>query len=466
MSSVGASDARFEVRDLSRTLEGRALARGQVGYESARIGAVWNGRTPARHPDVIVQAASASDVVAAVSFARERGMRVGVRSGGHSWSASFLRENGMLLDVSRLDHCEISPDRNRAVVGPGLWGSRLNIELAAFDLFFPGGHCESVALGGYLLQGGFGLGSRELGPACASVVGIDVVRATGERLHLDGSENADLFWAARGSGGGFFAVVTSFELVLRPRPSVMLWSRHEYEIGDLDEVLRWSAKLGRSIPPRAEFNVSIIGAGHAGGLPSLATYAFTLAHSEAEAEADLEFMSSCPLRPRATSIAENERTTLERQRGEEARIYTAGMRFAMDNTCTDADADALIPVVRTIVESIPPFPAHILWIPWGRTPQPQDMAYSMEADLFITACAIWADPADDARHQAWVTESMRTLEGASSGTRLSDENLFARPFRFMEESKLRRVEELRDAYDPGRLFHCVWSEAERPHADR
>ena len=445
-----------EVAELARAVDGRALARGVVGYESARFGAVRNGRKPERYPDVIVQAASASDVVAAVTFAREHGMKVGVRSGGHSWSASFCREGGMLLDVSGLDHCEILPEERRARVGPGVWGSRLNLELAAYDLFFPGGHCESVALGGYLLQGGFGLGSRRLGPACASVRGIDVVTAAGEQLHLDSTENAELFWAARGSGAGFFAVITSFELEVYPRPDVFVWSRHEFAIAELDELLRWSAKYAPSVPPRAELNLSIIGPTHERGEPTVTTYAFSLASSEAEGVADLEFMKSCPTRSKALSVTEDQRTTLEWERAEEARLYPAGMRFAMDNTCTDADPDDLIPLVREIVDSLPPAPAHVLWMPWGRTPQPEDMAYSMESDLFINACAMWTDPAEDTRYQEWVTDSMRKLEPLSLGTRLSDENLFDRPSRFMDDAKLRRVEALREQYDRDHLFHCVW----------
>lgn len=442
--------------DLSSALAGRAFVRGVVGYESARFGAVVNGRKPERYPDIIVQAANASDVAAAVTFARDRGMKVGVRSGGHSWSASFCREGGMLLDVSRLDHCEISPDSRRAVVGPGLWGSRLNLELAAYDLFFPGGHCGTVALGGYLLQGGFGLGSRALGPACASVRGIDVVTAAGEQLHLSTTENADLFWAARGSGAGFFAAVTSFELEVYPRPEAFVWSRHEFSVSDLDGLLRWSGKLSPSIPPRAEFNLAITGPTDKRGEPTVMTFAFSLAPSEEEGVADLKFMKSCPVRSQALSVTEDVLTTLEWERAEEARIYPAGMRFAMDNTCTDAEPDELIPIMHELVNSLPPAPAHVLWMPWGRTPQPEDMAYSMESDLFINACAMWTDPADDTRFQRWVTDSMRKLEPLSLGTRLSDENLFERPARCMDDAKLRRVEALREQYDPDGLFHCVW----------
>ena len=451
-----ASRLHGDVANLSSILQGRAIARGKVGYESARFGAVRNGRKPERFPDVIVQAMSASDVAEAVAFARERDMKVGVKSGGHSWSASFCREGGMLLDVGGLDHCEIRPDERRVVAGPGMWGSRLNLELEAYGLFFPAGHCESVALGGYLLQGGYGLGSRQLGPACTSVRGIDVVTAAGEHLHLDSTQNADLFWAARGSGAGFFAAITSFELEVYPRPNVFMWSRHEFAIAELDELLQWSAKLGPSVPARAEPNITIIGPSHESGEPTVSHYTFTLASSEDEARADLEFMKSCPVRSEAWSVAEDQQTSLEWERAEEARLYPSGMRFAMDNTCVDADPSELIPVMREIVDSLPPAPAHLLWMPWGPLPQPEDMAYSMDFDLAVNACAMWSDPAEDARYQRWVTDSMHKLEPFSFGTRLSDENLFDRPSEFMDAAKLRKVEALREQYDADRRFHCVW----------
>src|SRR6476620_8529764 len=84
--------------------------RGAEGYETARRATVWNGLLPDRFPDVIVQAHDTDDVVAAIRYARANGHQVGVRSGGHSWAASHLRDGGMLLDVSRLDPCTVEPD--------------------------------------------------------------------------------------------------------------------------------------------------------------------------------------------------------------------------------------------------------------------------------------------------------------------------------------------------------------------
>src|SRR5258705_8391882 len=139
--------------------------RGADGYETARRETVWNGLLPERFPDVIVQAHDTDDVVAAIRYARDNGHHVGVRSGGHSWAASHLRDGGLLLDVSRLDHCTVDPDRMTADVGPGKVASIFAAELDSQGLFFPSGHCEGIGLGGYLLQGGYGWDSKGVGPA-------------------------------------------------------------------------------------------------------------------------------------------------------------------------------------------------------------------------------------------------------------------------------------------------------------
>ena len=183
-------------------------------YEAARRESVWNGRTPARYPGLIIQAEDAEDVVQALRLAEDRGLRVGVKSGGHSWAGNHLRDGGMLLDMSRLDQLVVDRAAMTAIVGPGFRG--ITGALADQGLFFPGGHCPGVAVGGYLLQGGFGWNGRVHGPACMSVEAIDVVTANGELIHADEDDHPDLLWAARGSGPGFFGVVVAFHLRLYP----------------------------------------------------------------------------------------------------------------------------------------------------------------------------------------------------------------------------------------------------------
>ena len=115
----------------------------------------------------------------------------------------------------------------------------------------------TVGLGGFLLQGGFGWNSRLWGPACVSVTSIDVVTADGELVHADATQNADLFWAARGAGPGFFGVVTRFEVELQSRPKVMMRSDYLYPIEVLDDVLAWALSVQPSLARTIECMVFV-----------------------------------------------------------------------------------------------------------------------------------------------------------------------------------------------------------------
>ena len=118
---------------------------------------------------MIVRVASERDVPEAIALARSEGLRIAVRSGGHSWCGSPLRDGGMLIDLSALRRIDIDLDSATATVQPAVTGGELAAELSRHGLAFPTGHCGSVAVGGYLLSGGLGWNSGALGPACASV---------------------------------------------------------------------------------------------------------------------------------------------------------------------------------------------------------------------------------------------------------------------------------------------------------
>lgn len=152
---------------VAAAIEGTLIRRGDPGYEGARTGAVWNEATPPRCPDAIVRAATEADVVHAVAWARAQGLRVSMRSGGHNWSGSPLRDGGLLLDLSGLRQCGITPAHGTgpatATVGPGATGQDLVAALTPHDLAFPVGHCPTVAVGGFLLSGGLGWNSRAWG---------------------------------------------------------------------------------------------------------------------------------------------------------------------------------------------------------------------------------------------------------------------------------------------------------------
>ena len=431
------------------------IDRGAPEYEAARRATVWNARTPDRHPDVIVHARTADDVVAAVRAARDAGQRIGVRSGGHSWAGSHLRDGGMLIDLSRMTAIEVDAPGFTATVEPGCHGNVLAHTLAEHDRFFPGGHCVGVGVGGYLLQGGYGWNGRLHGPACMSVEAIDVVTADGELVRADAFQHPDLFWAARGSGPGFFGVVTRFHLRLYPKPKVIANALYLYPLEVLEDVFRWAYEIGPRVPPRMEMMVLV----HrdADGEPEVVVTGPVLADSEEEAREILALLETCPVVDRAKAALPYAPGRMEDLYAGVHANYPDDHRYAVDNMWTHAPIEELLPGLRRIAETLPEGTSHLLWMNWApshpETPARPDMAYSVEDEIYIALYAIWQDPGRDEANIAWPREHMTSMAPLASGIQLADENLGERPARFLSDAHDQRYDAIRSAYDPDGRFH-------------
>jgi FAD/FMN-containing dehydrogenase len=431
------------------------LPRGSRDYEQARRDAVWNARTPPRFPEEIVLAEDEADVVAAVRRARERGMKIGVRSGGHSWAGNHVRDGGMLIDVSRLREVEIDAAGMRASVQPGVRGNELLRSLAAEQRFFPAGHCPGVALGGYLLQGGYGWNGRLHGPACMGVEAIDAVTPDGELVHADAEEHADLLWAARGAGPGFFAAVTRFHLRLQELPRTVANGIYLYKIDELEEIFRWAHAVGPQVPRTMELML-VVHRDEAGEL-EIAVTGPVLCDSEEQARETLALLETCPAVPRAKVAVPFVRVELDDLYAGVHAAYPDEHRYCADNMWTHAAIEDLLPGLQRLAETMPGAPSHMMWMNWGPgatdAPARPDMAYSVEDDTYIAAYAVWEDAAEDDANVAWATERMREMESHASGIQLADENLGMRPARFLADSNRARLEAVRTAYDPDARFH-------------
>lgn len=439
-----------------RTLPaGRHFFRGDAGYEAVRRGTVWNQRVPERYPDVIVEAVDTADVVAAIRYAKANGHQVSIRSGGHSWAANHLRDGAVLLDVHRIDHARIDADKGIAVVGPGKGGSVLLGELEAHNLFFPAGHCRGVCVGGYLLQGGYGWNSRIYGLACESVVGLDVVTADGEQIHCDADNHSDLYWSARGAGPGFFGVVTSFYLKLYRRPAACATSVYVYPTELADEIYTWARNVSAEVDRRVEMQIVASRSVPSTGLdrPAIVFASPAFADSEHEAEAALAIFGTCPVADKALVKVPYMPTDLPTWFDAVMTNYLADYRYAADNMWTSASAEQLLPGIHRIIETMPDHPSHFLWLNWGPSPPRPDMAYSVEAEVYLALYGAWKDPADDAKHGDWARSNMAAMSHLATGIQLADENLGQRPARFASDEAMARLDAVRSAYDPDGLFH-------------
>lgn len=432
-------------------LRAAALRRGEAGYEEARRAAVWNARTPPRYPDLIVQARGEEDLIAAIRLARAEGMRVGVRSGGHSWAGNHVRDGGMLLDVSLLDSMAVDAESMTATIGPGCRGDEVLAALAEEGLFFPAGHCPGVGLGGYLLQGGFGWNGRVHGPACMSVEAIDVVTADGELVRADESSHPDLFWAARGAGPGFFGAVARFHLRLYPKPKHVANGVYLYPIECLEEVFRWIHQIGPEVPREMEL-MAVIHHDVEGELEIAVTGPVLVDSAEVAAEA-LALLETCPVRERAKMAVPNVEVRLTDLYAAVHESYPDGHRYSADNMWTHAPVEELLPGLRKIAETMPGAPSHMLWMNWGPSPARPEMAYSVEDNTYIALYGVWQDAAEDEANVVWATERMREMQHLASGIQLADENLGERPARFASDENMARLDRVRAAYDPDGLFH-------------
>ena len=193
-------------------LRGSLCLLDEAGYDEART--IWNAMID-RRPSAVVRCAGASDVMRAVRLARDNGLLVAVRGGGHNISGNAVCEGGLLIDLSPMRSVRVDPKKRTARVEPGVTLGEFDKEAQAFGLATPLGINSTTGVAGLTLGGGFGWLSRKFGFTVDNLVSADVVTADGALVQASAVENPDLFWAIRG-GGGNFGVVTSFEFKLHP----------------------------------------------------------------------------------------------------------------------------------------------------------------------------------------------------------------------------------------------------------
>jgi FAD/FMN-containing dehydrogenase len=223
----------------------RLILRGADGYEEARFARVFNARRPERYPAAVLVAESENHVVEGVRLARDRGWKVAIRAGGHSFPAWSIRNDALLIDLGGFNETAFDESTGIVSVTPSVSGEELNAYLSGYGRFFTTGDCPSLGLGGFLLQGGIGMGFRGWGYSAEQIASIDVVTADGELVRADEQSNSDLFWAARGAGPGFCGAITRFHLKTRPVPAGLAATTHIYSP---DPVCR-GRRMGVEDPP-------------------------------------------------------------------------------------------------------------------------------------------------------------------------------------------------------------------------
>jgi len=434
-------------------ISGDSVHKGDANFEAAVMDTLFNKTPVPRRPASIYEPKTVEDIINIVRYAKQVGRRITLTSGGHSFSANFLRDEALLIDMKHFDQFSVNVEEKTAEAGPAVGGSILMKALYKDDLFFPAGHCEGVCLGGYLLQGGYGWNGRKLGIACESVLGLDIITADGEFVHADAETNADLYWAARGAGAGFFGIVVKFYLRVHDLPKYRAVIVHDFAMKHLEDVYRWAYEAGPTIPKAVEFQM-LMSRNIMGLLgPGIEAIAPIFADTEDEFEEAKSFMKNSPIAHKALIKTPAFNPGIDMLYKTAMSHYPEDYCWGVDNMWTHASIDDLLPFIKEIAETLPPPPSHFLWLNWHPGSLNADMAYSNEDNIYMSLYSCWKNPADTPQYGDWASDMMRKMEPLATGTQLADEALHKRTFEFMQKEKFQKVQQIRSQRDPQGLFH-------------
>ncbi|WP_442813220.1 FAD-binding oxidoreductase [Streptomyces sp. NBC_01244] len=441
---------------LTERVRGAVVTPGDEAYDEART--VYNAMID-RRPAVVVRCVNAGDVMAAVDFARENGLDLAVRGGGHSVPGFGTCDDGVVADLSAMRGVRVDPVRRTArAEGGATWGD-FNAATHAFGLATTGGIISTTGVGGLTLGGGIGYLDRGLGLSCDNLVSADVVTADGQLVVASEQEHEDLFWALRG-GGGNFGAVTSLEFRLSPVKNIY-GGPILYELDSAGAVLRAYRDFIADAPEQL------------GGFPAF-QIAPPLPFIPEDRHGDtFILMVSCWAGP----VEEGERAL---QPFHDFAPVVAEHVGVMPYPALNSAFDALVPPglqhywkANFVTElSDDAIAAHLVHGP--RVPAvnstvhiypingachrvaPDATAFAYRDASFATVIAgMWPDPADNEANTAWV----RDYYGATAPH--SEEGGYVNFMADDDQDRIRanykgnydRLVQVKGTYDPGNLFH-------------
>jgi FAD/FMN-containing dehydrogenase len=227
-----------------QTLRGNLCLGQEAGYDEART--IWNAMID-RHPGAVVRCGDAEDIIRAVRFARERGLLLAVRGGGHNIAGNAVCDGGLLIDLSPMRSIRVDPTHRTARVESGATLGEFDKDAQTFGLATPLGINSTTGVAGLTLGGGFGWLSRKFGLTVDNLMSADVVTAEGELVRANATENSDLFWGLRG-GGGNFGIVSSFEFRLHPVGPMVLSGLIVHPFARAEELLGGYREIASNAP--------------------------------------------------------------------------------------------------------------------------------------------------------------------------------------------------------------------------
>jgi FAD/FMN-containing dehydrogenase len=443
--------AAIPVQTLRAELDGQVIGPDDAGYDQART--IFYGGFDQR-PQVIVRPADAAEVATVVALARDSGLELAVRSGGHSPAGHSLSDGGIVLDLSAMRDLDIDPEARTAWAQTGLTAGEYTTAAAEHGLATGFGDTGSVGIGGITLSGGVGYLVRKHGLTIDSLLAAELVTADGELVTASEQEHPDLFWAIRG-GGGNFGVATRFRYRLHPvdrvvggmlflpaTPAVIAGLIAESEAAP-EEL---SGILNVMVAPPMPF----VPAEHHGKLIVIAMLVYA-------GDPDAGQRALAPFRALATPLADMLRPMPypEIYPPEEEGFHPTAVGHTMFMDSVDE------PVAKTILEYLQASDApvrvtqlRVLGGAMARVPADATAFAHRGSRIMANVAAFYQGPADKPARQAWVDElaaALRQDDGGAYVGFLADEGQ-AWVHQAYPASTWERLAAVKRRYDPADLF--------------
>lgn len=444
-------------------LKGLVIRKGDADYPLWRAGMSWYIYKPERYPDTIIQAHNEEDVVLTINHARENGQKVVVRSTGHNPARAVLRDGGILLDLSKLREIEIDAKSSTAWVQPGVRAEELLHETTRHGLAFPAAHTGIVGLGGYVLGGGIGWNMPEYNIACRSILAGEVITADGKKLIASKDSNADLHWAMRGSGTGFFGAVVRYKLQLYRVHQFIRLNRYVFKLDDMQKIIDAFKQIEKQADKRLEMFIKI---GHF--FPSDKPYAerelvftvgfFAFGDSQEDAAELMSPVNASGLSAMAMVRGENIPLTYTDLYRPPETDYSSPSRTIVNNMWTNDLGSVLSTLAMKMQKDPPPSPRSFLLGGWSMNTTLEDPSSCVKTagKDYFSWYMIADREEDNAANYKWMDESLEMTAKYSEGRYLNEIATNRYPHLVKEcftDEGWTRLAELRKKYDPANVFH-------------
>ena len=436
----------------------KVYLRGDSAYEPHRKAAVWQAIKPERYPKLIVQARTEADIVDTILYARANKLPVSVGCGGHSYVGSPLRNGGILLNVSGLRGVDVERESRLVKAQPGVLGAELSAILEQHGLGFPVAHCPTVSLGGYLLGGGMGWNGESWGQlACFNVRAVDLITASGERIHADQNSHGDLFWAVRGAGPAFCAVVTRYYLDVFAMPQAITSSTYIYTLAALKSIISWLEAYKAQQHPKLELTVIFTTDDHSQSpdprqdrqcIVSAVCFADTIE----EANFLLGALAQDAPKKNCIHCEEYESKTMQALLASSKAVIP--LRHAVDTVWTSHSGQVLQEIGEHFIDT-PSRDTHVFANYRAISHLKTDAAYSVISPMFILSSSAWVGQEEDTACLRWSDGLMEKLKPYNEGSYINETDFIRHPQRAQQcftATSLSRLKAVCDRYDPAGMF--------------